>query len=90
MEYYHLVFRITHEFFSSLIGGIIGAALVKAGPKSLVLSGIFRTVTFIFISPVLGLILGPEIGVAAYRHITFAPRHKLDKSDSPGHNFKAK
>jgi len=50
----------------ALIGGIIGAALVKAGPKSLVLSGIFKTVSFIFISPVLGLILGLGIGIAVY------------------------
>ncbi|MCX5716472.1 MAG: inorganic phosphate transporter [Candidatus Omnitrophica bacterium] len=50
----------------ALIGGIIGAALVKAGPKSLVLSGIAKTVTFIFVSPVLGLILGLGIGIAVY------------------------
>src|SRR5512137_1527828 len=41
----------------ALIGGMIGAALVKAGPKSLLLKGIIKTVSFIFISPVVGLIL---------------------------------
>jgi len=33
----------------ALIGGMIGAALVKAGPGSLVWSGILKTVAFIFI-----------------------------------------
>src|SRR4030043_690994 len=42
----------------ALIGGLIGAALVKAGSSSLVGSGIFKTVLFLFISPGLGLFLG--------------------------------
>lgn len=50
----------------ALIGGMIGAALVKAGPKSLVLGGIMKTVAFIFISPIVGLILGLLIGFAVY------------------------
>lgn len=51
----------------ALIGGMIGAALVKAGPVSLIWSGIIKTVVFIFISPVLGLILGLGIGIVVYR-----------------------
>jgi PiT family inorganic phosphate transporter len=50
----------------ALIGGMIGAALVKSGVKSLVWSGIIKTVTFIFISPVIGLILGLTVGLAVY------------------------
>lgn len=50
----------------ALIGGLMGAALVKAGASSLVGSGIFKTVLFLFISPTLGLILGVAIGVAVY------------------------
>ena len=45
----------------------MGAALVKAGPSSLVPSGILKTVSFIFISPILGLVLGVVIGVLIYR-----------------------
>ncbi|OGW81853.1 MAG: inorganic phosphate transporter [Omnitrophica bacterium GWA2_52_8] len=48
----------------ALIGGLIGSGLVKAGPSALVSSGIFKTVAFIFISPVLGLILGIACGIA--------------------------
>lgn len=50
----------------ALIGGLIGAALVKAGPTALVMSGITKTVAFIFISPVVGLILGLSCGIAVY------------------------
>ncbi|MFA6601221.1 MAG: inorganic phosphate transporter [Candidatus Omnitrophota bacterium] len=50
----------------ALIGGMIGAALVKAGPGALVMGGILKTVSFIFISPLVGLLLGTFIGVAVY------------------------
>lgn len=50
----------------ALIGGLIGAALVKAGPSSLVIAGITKTVIFIFISPVAGLLLGLVFGIAVY------------------------
>lgn len=50
----------------ALIGGMIGSALVKAGPTTLVWKGILKTVSFIFISPALGLVLGLAIGVAVY------------------------
>ncbi len=42
----------------ALIGGIVGAALAKAGPSVLVAAGILKTVAFIFISPLLGFLLG--------------------------------
>lgn len=50
----------------ALIGGMIGAALVKAGSGSLVWKGIIKTVSFIFISPVAGLILGLFFGILVY------------------------
>src|SRR5512135_1754182 len=50
----------------ALIGGMIGAALVKAGPSSLVMAGIEKTVTFIFISPMVGLLLGLFISSVVY------------------------
>ena len=42
----------------ALIGGIVGAVIAKAGAGALMASGIFRTVLFIFVSPLLGFILG--------------------------------
>ena len=50
----------------ALIGGMIGSALVKAGSGSLVWQGIIRTVSFIFISPIAGLILGLALGILVY------------------------
>jgi PiT family inorganic phosphate transporter len=42
----------------ALIGGIAGAAIAKAGVASLIISGIMKTVLFIFVSPLLGFLLG--------------------------------
>ncbi len=42
----------------ALIGGIVGAVIAKAGASALISGGIFKTVAFIFISPVLGFLLG--------------------------------
>ncbi|MFA6345972.1 MAG: inorganic phosphate transporter, partial [Syntrophales bacterium] len=42
----------------ALIGGLIGAGIMKGGTGTLVLSGITKTSLFIVVSPVLGLILG--------------------------------
>jgi PiT family inorganic phosphate transporter len=50
----------------ALIGGLIGAALVKAGTAPLLWPGILKTVSFIFISPIVGLILGSIFGRVIY------------------------
>ncbi|MBN2161178.1 MAG: inorganic phosphate transporter [Spirochaetes bacterium] len=50
----------------ALMGGLIGAALVKAGTSALVWKGIIKTVVFIFVSPLLGMLLGLSIGVIVY------------------------
>jgi PiT family inorganic phosphate transporter len=42
----------------ALIGGIVGAALTKAGWSVLHAGGILKTVAFIFVSPLLGYLLG--------------------------------
>jgi PiT family inorganic phosphate transporter len=42
----------------ALIGGIVGAVIAKAGADALMATGILRTVLFIFVSPLLGYILG--------------------------------
>ncbi|MBK6612700.1 inorganic phosphate transporter [Ottowia sp.] len=42
----------------ALIGGIVGAVLAKSGASVLIAGGILKTVAFIFISPVLGFVLG--------------------------------
>jgi len=47
----------------ALIGGIVGAVMAKAGAGALVASGIWKTVAFIFVSPVLGFVLGSAMMV---------------------------
>jgi PiT family inorganic phosphate transporter len=42
----------------ALIGGFVGAAVVIAGPKAVVVSGVAKTAAFIVISPLVGLVLG--------------------------------
>ena len=42
----------------ALIGGIVGAVIAKAGAGALIPAGIWKTVVFIFVSPVLGFLLG--------------------------------
>jgi len=42
----------------ALIGGIVGAVIGKAGTEALVSAGILKTVIFIFVSPILGFLLG--------------------------------
>ncbi|MDD5595394.1 MAG: inorganic phosphate transporter, partial [Candidatus Omnitrophica bacterium] len=62
----------------ALIGGMIGAALVKAGPPSLVWQGILKTVIFIFVSPIAGLILGLLLGIIVYRLFQKSAPLKVD------------
>ncbi len=50
----------------ALIGGIVGAVIAKAGAGALIASGVLKTVLFIFVSPLLGFLLGSlmMVGVA--------------------------
>jgi PiT family inorganic phosphate transporter len=42
----------------ALIGGFVGAGVVVAGPGAVVVAGVAKTVAFIVISPLVGLVLG--------------------------------
>ncbi len=52
------VYGIPSSSSHALIGGIVGAVMAKSGASALVMSGVLKTVAFIFISPVLGFVLG--------------------------------
>jgi len=58
--YYGLPTSSSH----ALIGGMMGAGVSKAGTAALVPAGIWKTVAFIVISPILGLLLGGLLMVA--------------------------
>lgn len=42
----------------TLVGGLVGAALVSSGTDSVIVSGLIKILAFIVISPLLGMILG--------------------------------
>ena len=42
----------------ALIGGLVGAAVAKVGASSLITSGLLKIVVFIFVAPLLGMLLG--------------------------------
>ncbi|SCK60684.1 inorganic phosphate transporter, PiT family [Variovorax sp. HW608] len=57
----------------ALIGGIVGAVIAKAGAGALIAGGIWKTVAFIFVSPLLGFMLGSLMMVVVawlFRHST--------------------
>ena len=51
-------FGIPSSSSHALIGGIVGSVMAKAGTSSLLLAGVMKTVVFIFVSPLLGFVLG--------------------------------
>ena len=48
----------------ALIGGIVGAVIAKAGTGALMMGGIWKTLAFILVSPLLGFLLGSLLMVA--------------------------
>jgi PiT family inorganic phosphate transporter len=48
----------------ALIGGLVGAAVAKAGTWALIPGGLLKTVAFIFVSPLLGMLLGALLMLA--------------------------
>ena len=63
----------------ALIGGIVGAVMAKAGGGALVVSGVLKTVAFIFISPLLGFFLGSVMMVIVAWSFRRATPHRVDK-----------
>ncbi|HSV79597.1 MAG TPA: inorganic phosphate transporter [Ramlibacter sp.] len=63
----------------ALIGGIVGATIAKAGAGALIAGGIWKTVIFIFVSPVLGFILGSLMMVIVSNIFRSTRPSKVDK-----------
>jgi len=63
----------------TLVGGLIGAALSHAGITSIIFSGVIKIVAFIFIAPVLGMVLSYIISsLVVYLFRNFTPSN-VDK-----------
>lgn len=54
-------FGIPSSSSHALLGGIVGAALAKAGSGALIASGLVKPVIFILVSPLLGFVLGSTL-----------------------------
>jgi len=63
----------------ALIGGIVGAVIAKSGTGALLSAGILKTVTFIFVSPLLGFILGSLMMVIVANIFARTRPLKIDK-----------
>lgn len=62
----------------ALMGGLVGAAIVKGGTGVLIGAGIRKTLIFIVVSPVLGLVLALLMGVIVYRMFQHSAPAKVD------------
>jgi PiT family inorganic phosphate transporter len=63
----------------ALIGGIVGAAVAKAGPSVLMSAGIIKTVVFIIVSPLVGFLLGSTIMVLVAWILRRATPSRIDR-----------
>jgi inorganic phosphate transporter, PiT family len=63
----------------ALIGGLCGAAVAKAGTWALVPAGILKTVAFIFIAPVMGMVLGAALMLAVSWIFIRATPSRIDR-----------
>lgn len=63
----------------ALIGGLVGAAVAKAGTGSLISSGLIKTISFIVLSPLLGFVFGSiMMVVVSWLFVRSTPR-RVDK-----------
>jgi inorganic phosphate transporter, PiT family len=63
----------------ALIGGLVGAAVAKAGTWALIAPGILKTVAFIFISPLLGMTLAALLMLAVSWIFVSASPSRVDR-----------
>jgi len=63
----------------ALIGGLVGAAVAKSGTGALVGGGLMKTVAFILISPLLGMVLGSLMMVIVGWTFFRTPPSRVDR-----------
>src|SRR4030095_6462166 len=52
------LYGIPSSSYHALIGGLVGAGVAKVGASSLITSGLFKIIAFIFVAPLMGMLLG--------------------------------
>jgi PiT family inorganic phosphate transporter len=73
----HLGFPISVSH--SLVGGLVGTALVKSGVHSLIASGLLKVILFIFLAPLIGMVLGYFIMIAVFWIVRRQPLRTVDR-----------
>ncbi|SDR54771.1 inorganic phosphate transporter, PiT family [Paraburkholderia fungorum] len=73
------IYGIPSSSSHALIGGLVGAALAKSGWGALNMDGLLKTVAFIFISPLLGFVLGSFFMLAVSWLEFRTPPSKVDR-----------
>lgn len=63
----------------AIIGGFAGAGVSKAGLHALIVSGIVKVIIFIFLSPLIGFLLGLIISIITIWIVRNKPPKKVDK-----------
>ena len=62
----------------ALIGGMVGAAIMRSGWKVIIAEGWYKTLIFIVVAPVMGLILGFSFMVAIFWLLRNKPPQRID------------
>jgi inorganic phosphate transporter, PiT family len=73
--YYGLPTSSSH----ALVGGYAGAAVAKAGFAAIIVSGWTKTILFIFLSPLVGLIAGLSLMVGIHWLFRWTPPSRVDR-----------
>ena len=63
----------------ALVGGLVGAAVSKAGFGSLIASGVLKIIAFIFVAPFLGFLIGGLLMIAVSWICRGMTQRKVDK-----------
>jgi PiT family inorganic phosphate transporter len=63
----------------ALIGGYAGAAIAKAGWRAIIVGGWTKTLLFIFLSPLIGMVLGATLMIAVYWMFRNSAPFQVDK-----------
>lgn len=62
----------------AIIGGLGGAALVKAGASSIIASGFVKVFVFIFLAPIIGFVISIVFSIATLWLVRNSQPHKVD------------
>jgi PiT family inorganic phosphate transporter len=72
------IYGIPSSSSHALIGGLVGAGIAKAGVEPLIASGLFKIIAFIFVAPLLGMLLAMVLMIAVSWLFVRATPRRID------------